>query len=156
MKYTVVRDVQEKANFWHFGKASTCGGTIVESLKTGDYTLRGLEKIFIVERKHSSGELAGNLTKKQFTRELERMQQFKHAYCVCEFLLEDLFNFPYNSGIPRYVWPKLRVSSNFLLKKLFELECKYSCKFIFAGFRGKEVAKLLFKQMVVLYPNEIT
>lgn len=152
----IIRDVQEKANYWDFSPSNLCRGTVVEGMRTADYTIRGLEKVFCLERKASSGELAGNLYTKQFENELKRMQLFKHAFVVCEFLLEDLFQFPYNSSIPKPIWKKLRVNSKGLLKRLFELEVKYNCKFIFAGNRGKEVAMILFKQMLEMYPDAIT
>lgn len=152
----IIRDVQEKANYWDFLPSNLCKGTVVDSLKTGDYTIKGLRDQFVIERKFSSGELASNLYTKQFENELKRMQSFKHAFVVCEFLLENLFQFPYNSSIPKPIWKKLRVNSKGLLKRLFELEVKYNCKFIFAGNRGKEVAMILFKQMLEMYPDAIT
>jgi hypothetical protein len=155
IKYQIVRDNQEKETKWDFPPSANCNGTTEESLDTGDYTIRGLEDIFIIERKFSTGEFSGNLPAKRFERELQRMEKFKHKFIICEFLLEDLFQFPYNSGIPNKIWPKLRVHSGFLLKKLIELECQFGCKFIFAGTRGKEMARLLFKRMVELYPDKI-
>ncbi len=155
VKYVVIRDIQEKARFWEFPKSVNCAGTVDQSMKTGDYTLRGLEDTFIIERKATTGELSNNLTKKQFENELQRMEKFAHAYIVCEFTLEDMFNFPFNSGIPRYIWRKLKVRSNFLLSRIAEIESKHNVKFVFAGENGKEYAKIIFKQMVKLYPDKI-
>lgn len=154
-KIEIIRDKQEKVNYWDFSPDNLFKGTASETMLTADYTIRGLENIFCIERKASSGEIAGNLYTKQFENELKRMEKFKHAFVVCEFLLEDLFNFPYGSGIPKIIWNKLRTNSGGLLKRLFELEVKYKCKFIFAGQHGKEVATILFKQMAELYEKEI-
>lgn len=154
-KYVVIRDSREKANFWDFPPSKYCAETVVDGLPTGDYSLRGIETKFTIERKANTGEIAGNLYEKRFENELKRMQKFKHAFIVCEFLLEDLFKFPYGSNIPKSKWKYLKVNSNGLLKRIFELEVKYKCKFIFAGSRGKEVARILFARMAELYKNDL-
>ncbi len=155
MKFTVLRDNKEKSAYWQFNSSTSCAGTISSSLPTGDYTIQGLELVFTIERKASTGELANNLPTKRFERELQRMELFSHAYIVCEFTMKDLCNFPYNSGIPRKIWPRLRVTSTYMLKKVVELESKYKVKFIFAGDNGKDVAKAIFKRMLEMYKDQI-
>jgi ERCC4-type nuclease len=59
--------------------------TEVATLKTGDYSIKGLEDIFIIERK-SVGDLCGTLTggHERFMREMERMEKFKMKYIIIE------------------------------------------------------------------------
>ena len=74
MKYVVLKDTREK-NGWNFNSSSKCLAVARWGLKTGDYTIRGLEKDLVIERKASTGELAMNLGKKRkaFEAEIERM-----------------------------------------------------------------------------------
>lgn len=156
-KFLIIRDTQEKANIWNFNKSKYCDGVIDESLETGDYTLRGLENIFTIERKASTGELAGNLYTRRFENELKRGRKLKRFYLILEFSLADMLSFPYNSGIPKRIWPKLRTNASGLLKRLIELEHKYNIHVVFAGNNdnAREIAKIIFKEMWLKYgsPN---
>lgn len=153
MKYTVIRDQQEKNNYWDFPFSSVCDGTVVQSLKTGDYTLKGFENILTIERKFSTGEIAKNLTEKRFERELERLEKFPHPFLICEFEFNDLLTFPTRSGIPPKFWPKLRVTNNFLVKRITEIDLNYRTKIIFAGNKGQERAEIIFKYVIQKYGN---
>lgn len=142
--YTVIKDNQEKlqGNGWFFQPME------VKHLKTGDYTLVGYEDVLTIERKASTGEIAKNITEKRFERELERMKNFRWPFMIFEFDLIDVKYFPENSGIPREIWPKLRITSNFMLKKLAEYQVYYPVKIIFASKFGKETAETIFKEVV--------
>lgn len=52
-KFSIIRDTREKEG-WNFDFYSSCA---IESrgLKTGDYTLEGLEEILCIERKANTG-----------------------------------------------------------------------------------------------------
>ena len=150
-KYTVLRDQQEKANVWSFSPTELCRGTEETHLKTGDYTLAGYEDIFTIERKASTGEFATNINEARFSRELVRLDGLKHSFLIFEFTLDDVYSFPFNSGIPAKIWPKLRVTSNYMLKRIIEIETNHNVKVIFAGDRGPEIALVIFKRMVELY-----
>lgn len=149
-KYEVVKDTREQQG-WNFIPSLNCAGMVVSTLKTGDYSLKGLEEIFIIERKGSCGEFATNVFQKRFFRELDRMEDFAHAYLILEFDFDTLKRFPEGSGIPRSRWKYLKVSANLLLRKYAEIELKYKTKVIFAPFNGKERASLLFKYVSELY-----
>lgn len=149
--YMAIRDVQEKSGVWSFAKSDICLGTTERALKTGDYTIEGLEDIFTIERKASTGEISGNITEKRFENELNRMDAMTHSFLICEFTLEDIFSFPFNSGIPSRFWPKLKVTSNYIVKRLVEIETDHKVKIIFAGKRGPEYAEAIFKRMMKLY-----
>lgn len=151
-KYSVIRDTQEKKNYWDFPFSSLCNGTISKSLPTGDYTLVGYEDILSIERKQSTGEFATNINEARFFRELDRLEEFAHPFLILEFDYDDVLSFPANSGIPKKFWPKLKVTPNFMVKKLTEIDLNYKVKIIFAGQgRGQERAECIFKYMVQKY-----
>lgn len=156
-KFVVVRDTQEKKDYWTFIRSKYCDGTVPRHMETGDYTLEGMEHIFSIDRKASTGELSGNICTKRFVNELKRGNQLKHFFIICAFSLKDIMNFPYNSTIPNRYWRNLRVTPAFFLKKIIELECNYNVKFIFCdnNEHAKEVARAIFKQMILMYGKEI-
>ena len=115
----IIQDTREQIP-WDFSFYYT---QIVEKLDTGDYTVKGYENEFVVERKKSVGEISTNLGKevKRFVAELKRMEKFKYKHLVCEFSEQDILNFPRGSGIPRKKWRYLRMSGKFIMKRLLEL-----------------------------------
>lgn len=154
----ICRDVQEKRRYWEFSPTEKSGlylRTDSVYMQTGDYTIKGLEDVFTIERKASTGEIAGNLPSKRFENELKRMQLFDHAYIICEFTLEDLYRFPYNSTIPPRYWRKLRTTSGYLVKRIIELEATYKARFIYAGNKGKDIAEVIFRQMIKNYSDQV-
>jgi hypothetical protein len=153
-KFVIIKDTREKQS-WQFNKTQYCAGMEIDTLTTGDFTIRGLENILSLERKASTSEIATNLFEKRFYNELKRGQQLKYFFIVCEFTLEDVINFPYNSTIPNRFWKKLRMNSGLMLKKLLEIEIKYNAKIIFAGKHGQKVALAILKQMAELYAEKI-
>lgn len=147
-KYLVIRDTREKLG-WQFDKSAHCLGTEVRTLETGDYTLDGYEKVFIIERKRSTGELAANLFQARFERELDRLDRFPHAYLVLEFEMADILSFPRNSGIPRSRWKSLKVTSGVLLKRLHEVQIAHpGLRILFVGKHGREALSSLFKRVM--------
>lgn len=146
-QFQVLKDSREQCG-WDFPAAGDCLGTVVEALPTGDYTLRGYETIFVIERKRSMGELAANLTDKRFHRELERLDSFPLPFLVCEFDFSDILRFPEGSGIPKSKWGRLRVTPRFLLSCVNQIMVKHKTKIIFAGAHGQEEASSLFKRVV--------
>lgn len=153
MGYTVLRDTQEQQG-WFFSETSYCDGTVEIKLPTGDYTLRGYETLLTIERKGSSGEFARNVVENRFERELKRMDDFAHGFMVLEFTMADLVNFPRNSGIPSHLWPKLKTTSYFIVKRFIEFQMQYKTKIILAGKYGKDVASSIFKRTIEYYDNQ--
>lgn len=145
--FEVIKDTREQQG-WEFH------GMSVETLKTGDYTLRGYEDVLAIERKGCISELASNLSTKwtTFEKELVRLEDFPHPFIICEFTLDDLMMFPHGSGIPKYRWSSMRIRAPFLLKRLLEIEVRFKVKIIFAGKHGKEVVSSLFKRIVESTP----
>lgn len=147
---SIIRDSREQIKDWNFGKATV----IDKALKTGDFSLEGLEDKFTIERKKSTGEFAGNITQARFERELIRMDALEHSFIVCEFTMKDVLSFPYNSGIPRTKWRRIRISSGFLLKRIVEMQTKHKVKIIFAGENGEEMTKAIMREMMSIYGKD--
>lgn len=147
--YKVLRDQQEKAGYWTFPAGNRCLGTEVTHLKTGDYTLVGLESVFTIERKRDCGEYAGWVFQPRCRKELERMRGFRDAYLFLEFSFSDLVTYPVNSGIPESKWPALRLTPQGLVKQHWELRQLFPwVRWEFVGQHGREAASSLFKRVV--------
>lgn len=151
-KYNVIRDTreQERGDGWWFPESERCAGTIVQTLKTGDYTLEGFEESFVIERKSGIAEIAGNITEARFERELERMEAFAFPFVIAACTWDDVYRFPVGSGIPTYQWPKLRVTNHFIVRRLCEYMMRYKTKIILAGSHAQLVAGSLFKRLIEL------
>lgn len=148
-KYTVIRDTREHEDKgWSFASSSCCQGTNTSKLDTGDYSLEGREEDLCIERKGSVAEFAKNVTEKRFERELERMEEFKYAFIILEFSMEDLISYPDGSGIPYSKRRYLKFRGPFILKRLIELQLQYKSKILFCGTKGKEVCSSIFKRVV--------
>jgi ERCC4-type nuclease len=105
----------------------------ISKLDTGDYSLRGLENIFCIERKGSVSEFANNITEKRFKDVTDRLAHIKHAFLLLEFDLEDILIYPVGSTVPKKMWDKLRITPKFILKHINELQILYNIKVIFCG-----------------------
>lgn len=150
-KFTAIRDSREQSGYWTFRLSEHCTGTEVKGLKTGDYTLCGFEDKLCIERKGCIAEFAANLMQARFDRELQRMEEFPHAFILLEFTLDDLLGYPRTANIPARIKNKIKIRGSFLLKKLIELELKYKVKVIFCGNEGQKVALQIFKEIYSKY-----
>lgn len=146
-RYRVLKDTREQTG-WNFPSSEKCEGTFANTMKTGDYTLYGFEDSFCVERKGSTGEVSMNIFQPRFERELQRLDAIDHSFVVCEFTMADVVSFPFNSGIPRSKWDKLRVTPQVLMKRIIELQLKYLTSWVFAGTNGREFCSSLFKRII--------
>ena len=147
MSYLVVKDTREKAGHgWTFKKNDHCLGQVVDTLKTGDYSLRGFESVVVVERKGGVAEFVGNLTKKRFQDELGRLESIPYPFVICEFTIEDLINYPVGSGIPPRKWKYLKVKGPAALKLFLDIQMVFKTKFLFCGQEGQTVASSIFKR----------
>ncbi len=135
MKHTIICDTREKENFvWAFRASEWLAGTVRQKLDTGDYALRGLEHVCVVDRKMTVSELSGNLFQARFYRELERMKEIALPVIVCEFSYAMLEMFPAGSDLPARLKKRLRVTGSLLVKKLCEAQLKYPhVHWVFAG-----------------------
>lgn len=151
--YTIIVDTREQYAY-EFGYHTTSR----EKLDTGDYSIKGLEDIVTIERKQSVSEIANNITTPRFTNELERMRPIAHKFLLCEFNLEDIFQFPVGSDIPKRLWEKLRVSNNYILKFLIEkVMLEYEVQVIFAGdsTNGEKIASRILNKIYAKYQEKL-
>lgn len=150
-KFTIIRDTRERALAgWHFEPSDVCEGTVTgTSLRTGDYTIQGMEHLLCIERKGSVAEFATNSTETRFKNELDRMVTFKHKFIICEFSLQDIFDFPIGSNIPKKQWDKLRLTSKYLIRFIAEIEVKYKISVLLCGSRSnaEQMALSIFKRV---------
>jgi hypothetical protein len=157
MKYIVLRDTREKTG-WDFKTHDKCRAVVDWGLKTGDYTVRGLEKHLVVERKASTGELAMNLGKKRsaFEAEIKRMDNFRWKYILCEFSIDDLMNFPQNSGIPKKQLQYVRMNGKFMWKKLCEYQEQHGVQIVFCDnkINAQERAMFIFDEVTEILLRE--
>jgi hypothetical protein len=149
MKYTILRDTREKTKKgWIWEPSKLYNGTIEQGLPTGDYTVQGFEHLFVVERKGSISEWAGNVVQARFTKELERLSELPYAWILLEFNMSDVIQYPVGSGIPKSMWRRLKFNGTFILKRMTEMAIKYKVPIWLCGNKGKEVASNIFKRMI--------
>jgi len=157
MKYVILKDTREK-NGWSFKTFDKCLAVTRWGLKTGDYTARGLERDLVIERKASTGELAMNLGKKRkaFEAEIERMSSFRWKYILCEFSIDDLMNFPKNSGIPKKNLKFVRMNGKFMWKKLCEYQEQNGVEVVFCDSKldAEERAMFIFEEKTEILLRE--
>lgn len=127
-EFNIIVDTREQLP-WEFGNHTTSR----QKLDTGDYSIEGLEHLLSIERKQSVSEIATNITEKRFPAFLERLSLIPHRFMLFEFDLEDVYNFPVGSEIPKAKWEKLKVKSNYILKYLSIINIKYNIHTIFCG-----------------------
>jgi hypothetical protein len=148
MSYTVIRDTREQLG-WSFAASASCAGTVDEKLPTGDYTLRGYEKLLCIERKGALAEFGKNIVQPRFDKELQRLTKFRYAFIICEFEIEDIFQWPQSTGLPDSVTSEFRINKFFILKKLIEYTVRYpTIRILFVGSRGRDVVSSIFKRVV--------
>lgn len=154
-QFKVIKDTREKDG-WDFPEDNFCVGTSLETLKTGDYSVKGLETLFCVERKGSVTEFAHNITEDRFERQLERMRDFKHSFIILEFDMFDIINYPDSAKLPPYIKRKIKMRGDTLLSRYLEYQVKYGVNIILAGFDGEKVAYRLFKKLSSMYPERMS
>lgn len=127
-EFTVIVDTREQLP-WEFGFHTTSK----KKLDTGDYSIEGFESLFTIERKRSVSEIANNITESRFKDVLKRMGGIPHSFMLMEFNIDEVYNFPVGSDIPKKMWDKLRVSGNYIMKYLTEAQLDYNIHILFCG-----------------------
>jgi ERCC4-type nuclease len=127
--------------------------TIVQKLKTGDYSVCGLEDKLCIERKASVAEVALNVVQERFVRELKRMHKMEHSYLLLEFSIQDVLIFPAGSAIPKSKRKFVRARGPFIMSKLKAFEKEYDIEMIFAENRAncREIAIGIMKDFYQKY-----
>ena len=165
--YTVIKDTREQRG-WIFNKVDRCSGMLTETLKTGDYTLKGFEDMVCIERKFSVEEIANNLGKKKkaFDAEMKRMNEFAFKYIICEFSMSDLINYPNSifsdsmkTRRPDYVQAQIskrRITGKYLLKALMEYQTWYGVNILFCDNKTNafKVTDSIFKRLNEMFHGQ--
>lgn len=147
---TIIRDTREQEGWIFDAEDKKPGyhkiiGTEETKLDTGDYSIKGLEDVFTIERKAHATELFMNYTpkshKERFEREMERMSEIKHKYIIVESTL--------NKDILSLSIPQMHrtVPYKAVVAWLFELQIKYGFHIIWAGDAGKRVARMIIEKV---------
>jgi len=146
--FEILRDTREQPDHgWTFGASDQCSGTTVATLKTGDYSLTGLEDVVAIERKGSIREFSGNLDDPRFFAELDRLKSFRRAAIILEFSVSDVLSWPHRSGLTKAQQAKVRKKGPYLLKLIIGLMTDYpTIPVIFAASKGKEIALAFLKR----------
>lgn len=152
-KYIVIKDTREKQG-WDFPSNTSCAGVEIGTLKTGDYTLKGLEHLICIERKKNPAEVAGNLgfKKKPFEAEMQRMKEYPHAYIICEFSMSELLAYPKGSNIPRARQANIVITGRYMLRCLLEYQLDYNVRILFCD-NAENAAVVAASLMKRLYEN---
>ena len=127
-EFTIIVDTREQMP-WEFGYHTTSK----QKLDTGDYSIQGFESLFTIERKMSVSEIANNITENRFKDVLERLSKIPHAFMIMEFSIEDIYNFPVGSDVPKRLWDKLRVKGHYIMKVLLEAQLNHNIHILFCG-----------------------
>jgi ERCC4-type nuclease len=135
--FTIIQDTREKKP-WAFQTAGSVDGVKVSKLDTGDYSIQGMEKLFMVERKASVDEVFMNLGVQweRFEREMERAKLYKYKYLVIESSMREIYKGS------RYS----KMSGRFIMARLLYLQYKYGISIIFAG-EGMHVPGFIIQLM---------
>ena len=131
-EFIVIQDTREQTP-WIFDYEQSIAQE-VGTLKTGDYTLKGLEDKLCIERKGCIEEFANNLGRDfaRFKRELHRMDDYQHSFILCEFPLKDLIEYPFHRP-NKNLQSKSKIGGRYLLKQIMEIQLEHNVKIIFCG-----------------------
>ena len=150
--FTVIIDTREQMP-WEFGFHATSK----RKLDTGDYSIEGYEHLLAIERKKSVSEIANNITESRFKDVLERLNKIPHSFILMEFSLDEIYQFPVGSDIPKKMWDKLRISGNYIMKYLIELQLNYNIHLIFCdnAENAERTAVSIMKRIYEKYNKQI-
>lgn len=126
--FTVIVDTREQMP-WEFGFHTTSK----RKLDTGDYSIEGFESILTIERKRSVSEIANNITESRFKDVINRMSNIPHSFMLMEFNIDEVYSFPVGSDIPKKLWDKLKISGNYIMKYLTEVQLNHNIHILFCG-----------------------
>lgn len=124
-----------------------------KKLDTGDYSVEGYENILCIERKKSVSEIANNITESRFKDVIERMNNYKYAFLILEFNLNDIYRYPIGSNVPKHMWNKIKITSGFIIKNLLELQLKNNIKVLFCD-NANNASKIALSLMKKVYEIE--
>ncbi len=152
-KPTILKDTREQRG-WDWEADEDFAGVRHQGLKTGDYSLEGLEEIVTIERKGSADELYANFTqdKKRLFAEFERMREYEYKFIIVEESLEDILN-PHNYYVNKSKKNKRspKMPPAVVMKHLLEATLEYGIHVIYCGDRGQQTAKKILLSVYERY-----
>lgn len=148
--FTIIVDTREQQP-WEFKHYATA----VQKLDTGDYSVVGLENLVTIERKKSVNEFANNITEKRFKDWVGRLSLIEFPFVLLEFSLTDILQYPIGSNIPKRMWDKIKISPNYIIKNLLELNLHYNINVILCDnhHNAEHIAEQIFKRVYYLDKN---
>ncbi len=147
----IIIDTREQKP-WQFEEHVTAN----RKLDTGDYSVEGLENILAIERKRNVAEIANNITESRFKDVVERLKAFKYAFILLEFDLNNVLEYPIGSTIPKRLWNKIRISPQYILKHITDLQVDHGIHVLFCGSSGnaEKIALSIMKRVYKLNPPQ--
>lgn len=127
--FTVIQDTKEKIPLRFFSQSIR--EVVVHKLRTGDYSIEGLEDTLCIERKRNAAEIAKNATEPRFKDVIERMKTYRFRYILIECGLADIMKYPEGSTIPASLWHTVKIKGPFIMKFLSELYVDHGIPTIF-------------------------
>lgn len=127
-EFTIIVDTREQKP-WTFENHSIAN----TKLDTGDYSIQGLEHILCIERKRNVAEIANNITENRFKDVIDRIKTYKFPFILLEFNINDVLRYPIGSTIPKKLWSKIRISPQYIMKHLIDMQVENNIHVIFCG-----------------------
>lgn len=145
---TILVDTREKTP-WDFQWALShkqVASVETEKIDAGDYTIKEIPNLVIVERKRDVAEIYANLIPKlnyeRFLREMGRLQSYKYKFIVVEDHWESLWNI--NSF--KYLGKNKKWAGSIVMSSLFQIMTTFNVHVLFAGDKAEQITlKLLTK-----------
>lgn len=131
MKPLIIKDSREQLGY-DFPEDDTFAGTKIEKLSVGDYAVEGYQHLTFIDRKKSTSELANNMSEARFEKLLQKASKYKYRFLIMEFDMDDVYNFPLNSGIPVAKFKYCRIKPAFIASFLARIAIQYDINLIFA------------------------
>jgi hypothetical protein len=149
---TIIIDTREQKP-WMFDDHVTAN----RKLDTGDYSVEGLEHILAIERKRNVAEVANNITESRFKDVVDRLKSFKYSFVLLEFDMNNVLEYPVGSTIPKKLWSKIRISPQYILKHITDLQVEHGIHVIFCGSssNAEKLALSIMKRVYKLHPPEL-
>jgi ERCC4-type nuclease len=150
--FTIIVDTREQMP-WEFGLHTTSR----TKLDTGDYSIDGFQNLLAIERKRSVSEIATNITESRFNDVVNRLSKIPHAFMLFEFDIMDVYNYPVGSEIPKKMWDKLKISGNYIMKILTEIQLNQNIHILYCGSSStaERVAVGIMKRIYEKYGKSI-
>lgn len=126
--FTIIIDTREQKP-WEFSEHVTAHN----KLDAGDYSIQGLEDIIAIERKRNVAEFANNITESRYIDWINRLKLIKYPFLLLEFDLNDVMDYPIGSTIPKRLWSKIKISPNYIIRQLLDLQIDHKINVIFCG-----------------------